>query len=84
MILNFKEKTKVAKNVYTLLKKFGGVWITPDITFVELGIDSFQRDIAVQSGTEDNTYSRIVPLKITNNVEDGTYLLTVNVYSDDG
>ncbi|MEK6892007.1 MAG: PKD domain-containing protein, partial [Nanoarchaeota archaeon] len=50
----------------------------------ELGIDSIQRDIAVQSGTESNTFSRIVPLKITNAVEDGTYPLTVNVYSDDG
>ena len=55
-----------------------------EITSDELGINSFQRDISIQSGTEGNTYSRIVPLKITNNVEDGAYPLTVNVYSDDG
>ncbi|HLC61192.1 MAG TPA: PKD domain-containing protein [Candidatus Nanoarchaeia archaeon] len=50
----------------------------------ELGIDSFQRDIEIQSGTDGNTYSKIVPLKILNNVEDGSYPLTVNIYSDDG
>ena len=49
-----------------------------------MGIDSFQRDITVQSGTDGNTYSRIVPLRVTNNVEDGIYSLAVNVYSDDG
>ena len=31
--LNFAEKAKVAKNVHVLLERFGGVWITPDITF---------------------------------------------------
>jgi O-methyltransferase involved in polyketide biosynthesis len=30
--LNFEEKEKVAKNIRALLEKFGGVWITPDIT----------------------------------------------------
>jgi len=30
--LNFDEKTIVARNVNTLLKQFGGAWITPDIT----------------------------------------------------
>jgi O-methyltransferase involved in polyketide biosynthesis len=30
--LNFDEKKAVATNVATLLKKFGGVWITPDVT----------------------------------------------------
>ena len=50
----------------------------------ELGIDSTQRDIEIQSGTESNTYSKNVPLKITNDVEDGTYPIAVNIYSDDG
>jgi len=31
--LNFSEKKIVAENVKVLLKKFGGVWITPDIIF---------------------------------------------------
>jgi O-methyltransferase involved in polyketide biosynthesis len=31
--LNFEEKSRVAKNIYHLLDIFGGVWITPDITF---------------------------------------------------
>jgi O-methyltransferase involved in polyketide biosynthesis len=30
--LSFEEKTIVAKNIHHLLKRFGGVWITPDIT----------------------------------------------------
>ncbi|MFA6424459.1 MAG: class I SAM-dependent methyltransferase [Candidatus Magasanikbacteria bacterium] len=31
--LNFPEKKTVAENVKALLKKFGGVWITPDIIY---------------------------------------------------
>jgi len=30
--LNLEEKAILAKNVHTLLSKFGGVWITPDIS----------------------------------------------------
>lgn len=30
--LNFEQKSAYAKNVHSLLKRFGGVWITPDIT----------------------------------------------------
>lgn len=30
--MNFDQKTIVAQNVYALLEKFGGVWITSDIT----------------------------------------------------
>lgn len=30
--LNFQEKAKVAKNIHALLEKFGGVWITSDIS----------------------------------------------------
>lgn len=30
--LSFEEKEKVAKNIYQLLKKYGGVWITCDVT----------------------------------------------------
>jgi hypothetical protein len=29
--LSFDEKTILAKHIYSLLKSFGGVWITPDI-----------------------------------------------------
>jgi len=34
--LTFPEKTIVAKNIGTLLKEYGGVWITPDITLRKL------------------------------------------------
>ncbi len=34
--LSFKEKTKVAKNIHSLLEEFGGVWITCDITLIKL------------------------------------------------
>ena len=34
--LNFDEKAVVAKNVRALLERFGGVWITPDITLKKL------------------------------------------------
>lgn len=30
--LNFDQKAQVARNVHSLLERFGGVWITPDIT----------------------------------------------------
>ncbi len=30
--LNFDEKTEVAKNIHELLERFGGVWITPDLS----------------------------------------------------
>jgi O-methyltransferase involved in polyketide biosynthesis len=30
--LNFQEKAKVAENIHTLLKEFGGAWITSDIS----------------------------------------------------
>ena len=33
--LNFEEKATVARNVHELLERFGGVWITPDITLRE-------------------------------------------------
>jgi O-methyltransferase involved in polyketide biosynthesis len=33
--LNFDEKATVARNVHELLERFGGVWITPDITLRE-------------------------------------------------
>jgi O-methyltransferase involved in polyketide biosynthesis len=33
--LNFEEKEKVAKNVHSLLGKYGGVWVTCDITLIE-------------------------------------------------
>ncbi len=34
--LNFSEKAEVAKNIHALLKQYGGVWITPDITLRKL------------------------------------------------
>ncbi|MFT5281013.1 MAG: O-methyltransferase involved in polyketide biosynthesis [Flavobacteriaceae bacterium] len=30
--LNFEEKTLVAQNIFKVLKKFNGIWITPDIS----------------------------------------------------
>lgn len=40
--LSFEEKTKVAQNIKTLLERFGGAWITPDISTRSL--DSFGGD----------------------------------------
>lgn len=41
--LNFSEKTTVARNVRSVLKRFGGVWITPDITLKSvLAVDNSQ------------------------------------------
>lgn len=34
--LNFSEKAQVAHNVRVLLKQFGGLWITPDVTLKKL------------------------------------------------
>lgn len=34
--LDFNQKGIVAKNVHALLKKFGGCWITPDITLAKI------------------------------------------------
>lgn len=34
--LNFDQKAIVARNIYTLLKKYGGLWITPDITLKKI------------------------------------------------
>ncbi len=31
--LTLEEKARVARNIHVLLEKYGGVWITPDITF---------------------------------------------------
>ena len=33
--LNFEEKTIVAQNIHSLLEKYGGVWITSDITLAK-------------------------------------------------
>jgi O-methyltransferase involved in polyketide biosynthesis len=33
--LNFEEKTIVAQNVHSLLERFGGVWVTSDITLAK-------------------------------------------------
>ncbi|MFA5047824.1 MAG: non-canonical purine NTP pyrophosphatase [Patescibacteria group bacterium] len=34
--MNFDQKIIVAKNVHRLLEKFGGVWITPDVTLARI------------------------------------------------
>jgi hypothetical protein len=47
--LNLSEKTTLGKNVHKLLERFGGVWITPDIstkTQVMLFKDRFKKRAA--------------------------------------
>ncbi len=44
--LNFEQKAAVARNVHALLEKFGGAWITPDITL--------KRVIDHEQESEDN------------------------------
>jgi len=34
--LNFEEKAIIAKNIHSLLERFGGVWITPDISMKKI------------------------------------------------
>jgi len=43
----------------------------------------FREEISIDSGTQDNTLSKSVKLKLNNNVEDGIYPIVGNVYSDD-
>jgi len=50
--LNFEQKAQVSQNVRKLLKIFGGVWITPDITL----------DKVIQSDTKGAEYQRIKEL----------------------
>ena len=50
--LKFEEKKKVAENVKDLLKRFGGIWITPDITTHK----------AIVSTTKGAEYQRIKDL----------------------
>ncbi|MAG91043.1 hypothetical protein CMO83_00025 [Candidatus Woesearchaeota archaeon] len=50
----------------------------------DLGLNFVQRDISIDAGADDNTFSGSHTLKISNKVENATYPITVNVYSDDG
>lgn len=34
--MNFAEKAQIARNVHALLERFGGTWITPDVTLKKL------------------------------------------------
>lgn len=50
--MNFDQKSIVAKNVHKLLKKFGGIWITPDITLRKI----------IMSESKGKEYQRISQL----------------------
>lgn len=50
--LNFEQKAQVSQNVNKLLKNFGGVWITPDITL----------DKVIQSDTKGAEYQIVKEL----------------------
>ncbi len=52
--LNFSEKTAVAKNIYSLLHTFGGVWITPDIT-LKKGLEKEDKSISILKSTKKIT-----------------------------
>ncbi|MBS3061507.1 MAG: class I SAM-dependent methyltransferase [Candidatus Diapherotrites archaeon] len=52
--LTFDEKAKVAKNVHSLLQKFGGVWITPDIT-LKSGLARENRAVCIVKNTKQMT-----------------------------
>jgi O-methyltransferase involved in polyketide biosynthesis len=47
--LNFNEKTVVARNVHELLERFGGVWITPDITLRDGVFDQSNEKMKAQN-----------------------------------
>jgi O-methyltransferase involved in polyketide biosynthesis len=53
--LDFNQKTIVARNIYTLLQQFGGVWITPDITLREV----MKAEDNVYKGQNDQISSKI-------------------------
>ena len=42
------------------------------------------QNFSIDSGTEDNTFSNSIKLKISNGIENGIYPITANIYSDDG
>jgi O-methyltransferase involved in polyketide biosynthesis len=52
--LNFKEKAQVAENVRGLLRKFGGVYITPDITLKVFVDDRVKNVVSKMIGMDIN------------------------------
>ena len=42
--LNFNQKAVVAKNIHSLLEKFGGVWITSDITLKKILTNQYKHE----------------------------------------
>lgn len=49
-----------------------------------LGLNFIQKGIAIEEGTEDNTFSKSVNIKLNDKIENGAYPITANIYSDDG
>lgn len=49
----------------------------------ELELDFSEKSIAIGSGTGDNVFSQSIKAKISNNIENGIYPITANIYSDD-
>ena len=50
----------------------------------DLGILIGEKNISVDSGTEDNTYSKSLKFKINENAQNGAYQIVASVYADDG
>lgn len=49
----------------------------------ELGLNFIEDGISIDSGIEDNTFSKSARIKISDETESGNYPITINVYSDD-
>ncbi len=45
---------------------------------------NFADNFSVDSGTEDNAFSKSIRLKLSDDIESGIYTITANAYSDDG
>lgn len=45
---------------------------------------NFIDNFSVESGTDDNTFSKSIRLKLSDDIESGIYTITANAYSDDG
>lgn len=50
----------------------------------ELGLNFVEKDIQLESGTEDNTLLKSARFKLTRKIKAGVYPISANVYSDDG
>jgi len=55
-----------------------------EIKNAALGLNFAQKDISIDGGTEDNTFSKTTSFKIGNDIEKGAYPVTANIYSDNG